>query len=100
MSDNNSQQGGKFLPGFLFGTILGGGIVYLLGTKKGKKILQTITEEGLEGISTIEDLVEEVAEEYDEPEVLPVVSKDLKKEEVVEEKPSGVKRFFKGTRKK
>lgn len=97
MSDTN-HNGSSFLPGFIFGALIGGGIVFLLGTKKGKQLLKTITEEGLEGISGVEDLVEEVVEEYDEPVV--VGEQQIKKEETIEQKPTGVKRFFKGIRKK
>ena len=77
---NNNENGGKFLNGFLWGAILGGGIIFLLGTKKGKKLLKTITEEGLEGISQIEDLVEDEVEEYDEEP--PVIVKSKSKESV------------------
>lgn len=98
MNDTN-HNGSSFLPTFIFGVLIGGGIVFLLGTKKGKQLLKTITEEGLEGIAEVEDLVEEVAERYDEPPVV-VVEQQIKKEEVQEQKPTGVKRFFKGIRKK
>lgn len=99
MSDTNN--GGNFLPGFLLGAVLGSGIIFLFGTKKGKILLKTITEEGLEGISEVEDIIEEVAEEYETPEVLEKkLEPQVNKEQVVEEKSSGVKRFFRGIRKK
>ncbi len=53
MNNNESRQGGNFFQGFLWGAIIGGGIVFLLGTKKGKRLLKTITEEGLDNISDI-----------------------------------------------
>ena len=37
----------------MWGAIIGGGLVFILGTKKGKKILKMITEEGVEGLSEI-----------------------------------------------
>ncbi len=66
---NNNNSGGGFAHGVLLGFILGGGLVFLLGTSKGKKLLKTITEEGLEGIADLEDLVEDETEtaEYKKP---------------------------------
>lgn len=66
MGNNNSHNGG-FFSGFLWGAIIGGGVVFLLGTKKGKKLLKTITEEGLSGIAELEDFIEDEAEENNEP---------------------------------
>ncbi|MBI2431053.1 MAG: hypothetical protein HYV39_03500 [Candidatus Levybacteria bacterium] len=85
---NSNNNGGGFSHGFLLGIIIGGGVVFLLGTKKGKKLLKTITEEGLEGIAELEDLVEDEAlEQEDTP---PAESKS-------EESP---RRLFKGIPKK
>ncbi|MEK7502459.1 MAG: hypothetical protein AAB609_02950 [Patescibacteria group bacterium] len=49
----NNNHNNKFFDGFLWGAIIGGGLVFILGTKKGKKILKMITEEGVEGLSEI-----------------------------------------------
>ncbi|MCL4418888.1 hypothetical protein M1146_02165 [Patescibacteria group bacterium] len=49
----NNNSGNRFFDGFLWGAIIGGGLVFLLGTKKGKKLLKTVTEEGVEGLSEI-----------------------------------------------
>ncbi|MFH1832697.1 MAG: YtxH domain-containing protein [Candidatus Levyibacteriota bacterium] len=46
MNDNH-QSGGSF-NSFLLGLIIGGGAVFLLGTKRGKELVKTITEGGLE----------------------------------------------------
>ncbi len=55
---------GRFSDGFLLGVIFGGFAVFLLGTKKGKKILKTITEEGFEGLGEIaKDLENEAKKE-------------------------------------
>ena len=54
--DNHSSNNG-FGNGFLLGAILSGAAVFLLGTKKGKKLLKTLTEEGIEGISDLEDFL-------------------------------------------
>lgn len=61
MGNNHS---GRFIDGLLLGAILGGAIVFLLGTEKGKKILKTITEEGFEGLGEIaKDLENEAKKE-------------------------------------
>ena len=59
-----NNHGGRFSDGFLLGAIFGGVAVFLLGTKKGKKILKTITEEGFEGLGEIaKDLEKEAKKE-------------------------------------
>ena len=63
---------GRFSNGFLLGLVIGGGLVFLLGTDSGKRILKTISEEGLENLTTfledldIEDLEEEIPDEVEE----------------------------------
>lgn len=61
----NNNHGNRFFDGFLWGAMIGGGLVFLLGTKKGKKILKMITEEGVEGLSEI--LEAQMDEEEDLP---------------------------------
>lgn len=60
--NNNGSRGG-FFNGFLVGFILGAAVVFLLVTKKGKKLLKIITEEGLDKVSDIEEFLEEKLEE-------------------------------------
>jgi hypothetical protein len=48
-----------FSDGFLLGLLIGGAAVFLLGTKKGNKILQAFTEEGLEGLTDFIDSLDE-----------------------------------------
>jgi gas vesicle protein len=69
-------MGGRFSDGFLVGALVGGAAVFLLGTKKGNKVLQAITEEGIAGLS-------ELVEEMEEKEVIPRAEK--KAQEIVEE---------------
>lgn len=98
--NNNEHKSNKFFEGFFWGLIIGGAAVYLLGTKSGKKILKTLTEEGIGNIS---DLMGEEIEEYDELEEEPEaevkktngngVTKNATEEK--KEKPSIRKRFFK-----
>lgn len=56
---NNNCPKGNFLNGFLWGLIIGGGAVFLLKSKKGKKLVKTIIEEGLELSEFIEEEVED-----------------------------------------
>ena len=110
---NNHNSGGGFLQGLLLGALIGGGAVFLLGTKKGKKLLKTLTEEGLEGIAGIEDLIEDEIEEYEEPKA-PVRTVEKTVEGVVAAPDDSIasktsdgagvtghaRRLFKGVRKK
>ncbi len=103
---NNNDSGGNFFNGLLLGALIGGGVVFLLGTKKGKKLLKTITEEGLEGMSQFEDFVEDEGDAYEEEPVI-VKSKQKEPSGVVETKDetnasSGgqIKRLFKGIHRK
>lgn len=47
------------MGGFIFGALVGGILVFLLATKKGKKLLKMLIEEGGEGISEIEEFLTE-----------------------------------------
>ena len=48
-----NNHGGRFTDGLLLGMIIGGVAVFLLGTKKGNKILKALTEQGFEGLGEI-----------------------------------------------
>lgn len=87
MNNTNSRQhGGGFANGFLLGLIVGAAVVFLLATKKGKKILKLISEEGFDNLANI---VEEYVNEDGEP--VETVDGELKQEaDVVKPK----KRFF------
>ncbi len=111
----NNNHNNRFFDGVLWGAIIGGGLVFLLGTKKGKKILKMITEEGVEGLSEIleaqmdERDLEEDGEEVEDEENLSAdkkeapeepllqgngVSKDSQSKESKEEVKPFRKRFF------
>ncbi|MEX2007490.1 MAG: hypothetical protein WD992_01840 [Candidatus Levyibacteriota bacterium] len=77
MNDNNSNGGGG---GFLFGLLIGGGLVFLLGTDKGRKILKSLTEEGFGELS---DIIERAEEEIVEEEPRPIRKAKEATEEVV-----------------
>lgn len=65
----NNNGGSKFLTGFMWGAIIGGGLAFLLGTKKGKKILKAISEEGF-GLSELLNQEKGLEDEEDE-EIVP-----------------------------
>jgi len=95
--DNNNKSGNNFLGGFLFGVLVGAVIVFLLATKKGKKILKAISDDGLDNISDILEKVNKTTgldEMYDEEESAPQ-RRIIAVKEVVEERPK-TRRFFKG----
>lgn len=49
----------RFSDGLLVGMLVGGAAVFLLGTKKGNKVLKAITQDGMEGLTDIFDSLEE-----------------------------------------
>lgn len=63
--ENNNGRSSAFLNGFLWGVVLGAGVVFFFGTKKGKKILRNISEQGSEVFSGLEDYIEEEEDDYD-----------------------------------
>ena len=91
---------GRFSDGFLLGALIGGAAVFLLGTKKGNKILKSITEEGLDGLT---EIIENFEEEREGAKPEPHVPKKV--EEKIELEPvsietnghsvSPARRFFK-----
>jgi hypothetical protein len=66
MNNNNDS---KFGVGLLLGLILGGGAVFLLGTRTGKNLLKIVSEQGLDGlINLLEEYDLADLEEYEEVE--------------------------------
>ena len=102
MENNNSNSGSKFINGFLLGALIGAGVVFLLGTKKGKKLLKTISEEGLGNISNILEKAEKFEEISNDEEVEKIIPQkkvapiEGELEDESEEIRPKVKRFFKG----
>jgi hypothetical protein len=105
------MNSGRFSNGFLLGLIIGGGLVFLLGTKTGKAILKTVSEEGLEGLTgfledlDLEDLEEDIPDEVEEakevsgeknPEIIEEIKETPAEKAEMEEKPvpKPKKRFF------
>ena len=98
MENSNNQNNGKFFNGFLLGLIIGGVLVFLLGTKKGKRLLKAISEEGIENISNILDSADKLEDITDDEEVEKTMpQKNLSNEDEASEgvKPKA-RRFFRG----
>src|SRR5258708_1533162 len=65
---NHGQSNNGFISGFVLGIVVGAALVFLFATKKGKRLLKLLSEEGLEGVSGIEELItEELVEEKPQP---------------------------------
>ena len=102
MDNNNNQKEGKFFNGFLLGLLVGAAVVFLLGTKKGKKLLKSLSEDGLSNISDIFEEAEELegddVEEKSEPSFAKASAGEMKYPVQVktEEAPKKtlVRRFF------
>lgn len=62
--NNNNQN--NFFNGFLWGAIIGGGLVFFLSTKKGKNLLKTLSESGLEELSELVEKQFDEEEYFDE----------------------------------
>ena len=92
------MNNGRFSNGFLLGLVIGGGAVFLLGTKTGKKLLKEFSENGIEGINELLEEVE-VGEYEDEKEVETTPSHQEEESQIAEDKPeekkTEKKRFFK-----
>ncbi len=64
------RQSGNGFNLFLFGVLIGALATLLITTKKGRKILKMILDEGVERFSKIEDVIGRVEEEMVEDEML------------------------------
>jgi gas vesicle protein len=124
--NHNDHQGGSFHP-FLLGVIVGVALALLFTTKKGRKILKALTDQGMDKIEKWEEVlykkipateavegVDEMleAQDYEAAEELKedlspkhvsehAVKQALKTEHTPNGKtsPGGVRRFFKGAKK-
>ena len=96
------MNNGRFSNGFILGLIIGGGAVFLLGTKTGKNILRIVSEEGFEGLlALLEEYeladVDEDGEIYEETKPA-VHSNGVSESQDLEKEPAPKKRFFKRIR--
>lgn len=76
--DHHRESGGHF-NGFLFGIIVGVALTLLFTTKKGRRILRSLTEEGLDKVNKWEDLISKRIDEKIEN-----INDDLEEQEFVE----------------
>lgn len=108
-----NKEGSRFSDGFLLGILVGGAIVFLLGTEKGKKVLRLLTSEGglaLEGILRDLDDAPSPAENHSakrkhhEPEIVDAEDLNFSEHEgngykrEIKKETKATHRFFKGTK--
>lgn len=95
------------MNGFLWGAALGGGLAYLLSTKRGRDLLKDLTQDGLD---MLDDLTAEPEESSEE--LSPLADEPIAEPMVVEQQPAAVfpseskvspekpkKRFFRARKK-
>lgn len=61
MNDNNHHDY-KFMIGFFIGGLLGAALMFLMGTKEGKKVEKLLEKKGKETLDEIEEKVDELKE--------------------------------------
>ncbi|MDE2588780.1 MAG: hypothetical protein KGL95_03855 [Patescibacteria group bacterium] len=91
------------MNGFFLGVIVGAALVFLLGTKKGKKLLKLLTESGIEGVSDLQEMIAETedADDYEQEytsggeEIEHIMHVDQESKPI--HRP--LKRFFRGVKK-
>ena len=54
----NKQQNSGFLNGFVIGLMVGVGLALLFTTKKGRRIVRMLSDEGLERVGSLDELVQ------------------------------------------
>lgn len=104
----NNKSNNNFFSGFLLGALVGAAIALLFVTKKGKKILKAISEEGEGKISKMLNKLEDQVElDKDIEDEAPLVDASVKQEKslvpdesvskkkIAEDKPK-IRRFFRG----
>lgn len=60
------MSNGRFSDGLMIGALAGGALVFLLGTKRGNKVLKIIMEEGRVGLNELMDEIEDLKNEAQE----------------------------------
>jgi len=91
---------GGFMNGLILGILIGAGIVFLFGTKRGKQVLKAITENGVESFADLTDILQNT--EFEDEEDYPEDGEIISPKKVETKKPSAtrpVKRFFRGVKK-
>lgn len=94
------SKSGGFGSGLLVGVLVGVGLFFLLGTKRGRKILQAISEKGIEDFADLTDIIQNTDFEEEEfPEDGEVVATPKKEGKSVSSAIRPLKRFFRGVKK-
>ena len=113
-SHHPHKSQGRFLDGLLIGLILGFGLALLITTKKGRKMLKTLTEEGIDSVSDLKkrlDKIEVIMDdeaEADEEYIVEEIEEEIdsqtngvaEKEAEPAQKKSSRKKLFKGISRK
>jgi hypothetical protein len=83
---------------FTWGMIVGGALVFMLTTKKGRELLKELTDGGIDGIEEFIDLdkVKELTREFHDDEEEDLIDED---EEAVPKVKKKSRRLFRGIRK-
>lgn len=110
--DHSARRGGSF-SAFVFGILVGSLVTLLFTTKKGRKILRVITDEGVERFTKWEDMISAVEQEMDNEDISSSIGEGVEEkiEAVVQEAKENItpiitevekkkRRIFKGIRKK
>lgn len=102
MDKHDHHHAGGFGNGFLIGCIVGAAVIFFLFTKRGKELLRTITEEGIEGVEEFKELLDMDGddEEYEESPRERVDHVVTKTETAIAPLKKTAKRFFRGVPKK
>jgi len=66
MDAHRHEKGSNFTTGLLLGLLLGIGITLLVVTKKGRRLLKTLTDEGLENMKDLRVKLKEAESMIDE----------------------------------
>ena len=61
------KEGSKFVTGFMWGALIGAGAILFLKTKTGKDLLKKLSEEGLEQLEGLSEMLAEQKEEPSQP---------------------------------
>lgn len=88
--DHHHKEGSGFFNGLIMGALIGAGLVFLLGTKKGRELIDEVTDKGLSLVDDFEALFTEVEEDValeESPTSLPVQDVEKPVEQPVEETP-------------
>lgn len=102
MNERPHKGGGN---AFFLGMIVGGALVFLLGTKKGRKILKHLSENGLEVLENLENIegVDEYEQDAGEKDAAQEAANPGEPKAETDDNGNGSslgKRFFKGIKKK